>query len=73
MKDQENAVVRMGSIIMIKTAGDLVVWTIGEMEAAALEKNSEVLQDPVAALKLLRGSKHVHEAASLEPPDGPTG
>lgn len=69
IKEQENAVVRMGSIIMIKTAGDLVVWTIGPMEASALDEHSELLQDPVAALKFLRRGKRVHEPIGLEPPD----
>ena len=53
--EQENAVVRIGSIIATKAQGDLAVWTIGEMEAAALERNSHLLGDPVAALEFLRG------------------
>lgn len=69
VREQENAVVRMGSIIMIKTGGDLVVWTIGEMQAAALEKHSELLHDPVAALKFLRDGNGVQDPASIEPPD----
>ena len=68
MKEQENAVVRIGSIIVIKTRGDLVVWTISEMEAAALEKNRELLGDPVAALKFLRSGRQVHESSNLARP-----
>lgn len=70
VKEQQNAVVRMGSIIMIKTADDLVVWTIGEMEAAALEKNSELLRDPVAALKFLHSGRNPHDPHKLDPGDG---
>lgn len=66
MKEQENAVVRIGSIIMIKTKGDLVVWTISEMEAAALEKNSDLLGDPVEALKFLRGSRQMEKSTDLQ-------
>ncbi|ONI89359.1 hypothetical protein ALI144C_05305 [Actinosynnema sp. ALI-1.44] len=68
MKEQQNAVIRIGSIIAIKTQGDLVVWTISEMQAAALEKNSDLLGDPVAALKFLREGEQTQESTSLEPP-----
>lgn len=61
IKEQENAVVRIGSIIAIKAQGDLVVWTIGEMEAAALEKNGDLLVNPVAALKFLRENRDAQE------------
>jgi len=70
MKEQKNAVIRIGSIIAIKTEDDLVVWTISEMEAAALEKNSQLLGDPVSALKFLRGSRQGQESTDLEPPVG---
>lgn len=57
VKDQENAVVRLGSIVMIKKARDLVVFTVSEMQAAVLEKHSELLQDPVAALTFLHDGR----------------
>lgn len=70
VREQENAVIRTGSIILIKTKGDIVVWTIGEMEVATLEKNSQLLRDPVAALKFLRGGKQGHELTDVTLPDG---
>jgi len=57
VKEQENAVVRLGSIVMIKKAGDLVVFTVSEMQAAVLEKHSELLRDPVAALNFLHDGR----------------
>ncbi|WP_410659573.1 hypothetical protein [Amycolatopsis sp. lyj-112] len=72
VKEQENAVVRLGSIVMIKKAGDLVVFTVSEMQAAVMEKHSELLRDPVAALNFLHdgrppGKDDWHLAAGPDP------
>jgi hypothetical protein len=61
MKEQKNAVIRVGSILMIKTEGDLVVWTISEAEAAALEQNAELLHNPKAVLTFLRQRRDAQE------------
>ncbi|MFI7122108.1 hypothetical protein [Amycolatopsis sp. NPDC049868] len=76
VKEQENAIVRMGSIVMIKKAGDLVVFTVSEMQAAVLEKHSELLRDPVAALRFLHdgqpsGQNDWHLAAGPNPTPQP--
>ncbi|MFI6303332.1 hypothetical protein ACIBCH_15780 [Amycolatopsis thailandensis] len=36
VKEQGNAVVRLGSIVMIKKANDLVVFTVSEMQAVVV-------------------------------------
>ncbi|OXM43047.1 hypothetical protein [Amycolatopsis alba] len=73
VREQENAVVRLGSIVMIKRAGDLVVFTVSEMQAAVLEKHSELLRDPLAALKFLHdGQSPGHDTWDLAAGPDPT-
>ncbi|TVT47681.1 hypothetical protein FNH05_18680 [Amycolatopsis rhizosphaerae] len=69
VKEQTNAVVRLGSIILIKTEGNVVVWTISEMEAAVMERTSHIPRDPVTALKFLRDDSQGHGQTSLDHPD----
>jgi hypothetical protein len=54
---QDNAVVRVGSLIVIKAEGNLAVWTVSELEAADMERHSALLRDPVSALEYLRDLK----------------
>jgi hypothetical protein len=51
---QDNAVVRVGSLIAIKSEGDIAVWTVSEVEAAELEQHGDQLRDPISALEYLR-------------------
>jgi hypothetical protein len=51
---QDNAVVRVGSLIAIKSEGDIAVWTVSEVEAAELERHGDLLRDPISALEYLR-------------------
>ncbi len=54
LSTQENAVIRIGSLIAIKAQGDLAVWTVSELEAADMERRSALLRDPLSALEYLR-------------------
>ena len=63
---QDNAVVRIGSLIAIKTQGDLAVWTVSELEAADMERHGALLRDPVSALEYLRRLKQ--DPDQLTPP-----
>jgi hypothetical protein len=54
---QDNAVVRVGSLIAIKADGDIAVWSVSEMEAAELEQHGDLLRDPISALEYLRRLK----------------
>jgi hypothetical protein len=63
---QDNAVVRIGSLIAIKAQGNLAVWTVSELEAADMERHSALLRDPVSALEYLRNLKQ--ESGEAPPP-----
>jgi hypothetical protein len=64
---QRNAIVRMGPVVVVKTQGDLAVWTNREIEAAQLEKNSDLLGDPAAALTFLRDSTQAPKGTGFDP------
>lgn len=64
---QDNAVIRIGSLIAIKAQGDLAVWTVSELEAADMERHGALLRDPVSALEYLRTLKHTTLTPGQQP------
>lgn len=69
IRTQDNAVVRIGSLIAIKAQGDLAVWTVSELEAADMERHSALLRDPVSALEYLRTLKHATLTPGQQAPE----
>jgi hypothetical protein len=51
---QDSAVLRLGSLVIVKARGQVAAWTISEVEAAALEENSSLVRNPAEILKYLQ-------------------
>jgi pentapeptide repeat protein len=66
VQQQESAVVRLGSLVVVKAHGAVAVWTISELEAAELEKDSSLLRDPIKVLEYLRNIDGVHSDPMIE-------
>ncbi len=54
---QESAVVRIGSLVIVKDHEQVAIWTISEVEAAELERNSTLVRNPVEVINHLQHLK----------------
>lgn len=54
---QDSAVLRLGSLVIVKARGQVAAWTISEVEAAALEENSSLVRNPAEILEYLQSLK----------------
>lgn len=53
IKDQDDAILHVGNLLVLKVAGKVVVKDLSVPEMAALQKHSGILQDPKTALETL--------------------
>lgn len=54
---EPSAVIRLGSLVIVKTDGGVAIYTISELEAAELEKNSRLIRDPVGVIQYIQQLK----------------
>jgi hypothetical protein len=50
---QEEALIRLGTLVIMKSPGQVAVWTISELQAAELEQHGHLMNEPEKVLHML--------------------
>jgi len=54
VRDEKEAVIRLGSLVIVKWSGSVTVWTISETQAAELDSQGDLIGKPAQVLSYLR-------------------
>lgn len=73
LKDSPNALIQIGSVLLIKVDGVPLVRNLTQVELAFMERNPRLHADPAQCLKALQQAADAAQTASASGPGIPPG
>jgi len=69
LENTPNAVIQIGSVLLVKISGDILVRNLTQRELAIYERNPALFRDPATARKLLESFQREGVTAALKAAD----